>query len=207
MWSILPFLAVAVLVLITPGPDMALVTRNALSRGRSAALMTAIGVEVGLLGWTLASAVGLAAVLRTSALLFTVVKLAGAAYLTYLGIRTLVSLRTSSEPPVNPTPRRRLPEGTPFQQGVLSNLLNPKIAVFFTSLIPQFVQPGSHAVAKSALLAGIFVVMGFFWLAGYALFASAAGGLMGRAGVRRAMDAITGTVLVGLGVRVALERR
>ena len=158
MSSLLVFLAVAGLLVVTPSPDMALVTRNALGRGRRAALLTALGIETGLLVWTGASVLGLAALLAASAFAFTAVKLAGAAYLVYLGLRTLLSLRGSATtaPSSRPSPAEAtIAEGSPFQQGLLSNLLNPTIAVFFTSLIPQFVMPGPSATLESLALAGI----------------------------------------------------
>lgn len=128
MPNVTAFLAIAVLLVVTPGPDMALVTRNAIIGGRRAALLTAIGVEAGLFVWTAASAAGLATLLETSASAFTLVKRAGAAYLVYLGGRTLLSLRKHSmNSNAQPRPIRLAASGrSPFQQGLLSNLLNPK---------------------------------------------------------------------------------
>jgi threonine/homoserine/homoserine lactone efflux protein len=197
------FVAVAVLIVITPGPDMAIVTRNAVTHGRAAALWAGIGITAGLAVWTAASVLGLAALLASSAEAFTVVKWLGAAYLVYLGARTLLSLRHA---------RAAVPIGlagragaSPFRQGLLSNLLNPKIAVLFTSLIPQFVSPGPGATMESVLLAGVFAGIGLVWLVGYAFVASAASALLVRPRVRAGMNAATGTVLVALGLRMALE--
>lgn len=220
------FLLVACLIVITPGPDMAMVTKNALEGGRRAALLTALGTVTGLLVWMAASAVGIVAVLRTSAVVFTVVKLCGAAYLLILGAQALLAARrsaavprTADGPPVeNPATaslRRRLRgrrpprllTGPPWRQGLLCNLLNPKIAVLFTSLIPQFVAPGQSAPLQAAILAGIFVAITLVWLTGYALAASAAQQVLRRSRVQRMMRAITGTALVGLGVRLAVETR
>ena len=201
--SLLPFVAVAILIIITPGPDMAIVTRNALIHGRRAAFWTALGITVGLAAWTAASVVGLLALLAASAEAFTVVKLAGAAYLVYLGMRTLLSLRGPQEDAPSATARI----GSPFRQGLLSNLLNPKIAVLFTSLIPQFVTPGPSATLQSVLLAGIFASLGLLWLGAYALVATAAADRMRRPSVRRAINAVTGIVLVALGARLATESR
>jgi threonine/homoserine/homoserine lactone efflux protein len=160
---------------------------------------------VGLLAWTAASVIGLVALLATSSAAFTVVKLAGAAYLVYLGIRTLLSLRTprAEESP----PRSAIAMGSPFRQGLLTNLLNPKIAVLFTSLIPQFVSPGPSATLQSLFLAGVFSTIGLAWLVSYALLASAAAGWLRRPRVKRVLNAVTGVVLVGLGVRLATESR
>ena len=241
------FLLVACLIVITPGPDMAMVTKNALDGGRRAALLTALGTVTGLLVWLAASAAGIVAVLRTSAVVFTAVKLCGAAYLLILGAQALLAARRSSASPLTadgpatggpaadgpvagspvadgraaagPAARRRtalrrrlrgrrppqLLTGPPWRQGLLCNLLNPKIAVLFTSLIPQFVAPGQSAPLQAAILAGIFVAITLVWLTGYALAASAAQQVLRRGRVQRAMRAITGTALVGLGVRLAAE--
>jgi threonine/homoserine/homoserine lactone efflux protein len=137
----LAYTLVAAVLVITPGPDMALVTRNALAQGRRSAVLTALGVEVGLLVWTAASVLGLAAVLAASAVAFSVVKLAGAAYLLYLGVRSLLALRDKPTGAPAGVPSELKPAGSAFRQGVLSNLLNPKIAVFFTSIIPGCLQP------------------------------------------------------------------
>jgi threonine/homoserine/homoserine lactone efflux protein len=215
---------------------MAMVTKNALEGGRRAALLTALGTVTGLLVWMAASAVGIVAVLRTSAVVFTVVKLCGAAYLLILGAQALLAARRpaatrqtadgpathgpSADGPVMRGPAtgaarrrlrgRRLPRlltGPPWRQGLLCNLLNPKIAVLFTSLIPQFVAPGQSAPLQAAILAGIFVAITLVWLTGYALAASAAQQVLRRNRVQRMMRAITGTALVGLGVRLAVETR
>jgi threonine/homoserine/homoserine lactone efflux protein len=192
--QILPFLAVAVVVVVTPGVDMALVTKNALVHGRRAALATAFGVNVGIALWTLAAALGVAAVVQASAEAFDVVKFAGAVYLVYLGIQ---SLRRRERAAVA---RRRM---SPFRQGLISNALNPKIAVFFTSLLPQF----GHSLPALLLLGAIFNAIGIVWLTVYALAAARGRAALQRPRVRAALDHISGVVLVGLGVRLAFERR
>ncbi len=203
--NLLPFVAVAVLVILTPGPDMALMTRNALAGGRRAALFTGLGITVGLLIWTAASVIGLVAVLAASAVAFTIVKLAGAVYLVYLGVRTLLSLRGASADDDAESAARA--HGSSFRQGLFTNLLNPKIAVLFTSLIPQFVEPGPSATFQSLLLASIFVSLGLVWLVTYALLATAFADALRRPTFKRALSAITGVVLIGLGVRLATESR
>jgi threonine/homoserine/homoserine lactone efflux protein len=205
--ALVAYLAIAGLLVITPGPDMALVTKNALTRGSRAALATAFGIEAGLLVWTGASVLGIAALLRASATAFTVVKLAGAAYLVYLGVTAFLSLRpTKEEKPVAPGPRIVITQGSPFRQGLLSNVFNPKIAVFFTSLIPQFVTPGPSATAESVLLAGIFIGMGLVWLTSYAFIASTASAVLRRPAITKALAVLTGCVLIGFGLRLALAR-
>lgn len=200
------FLLVAGAIIVTPGPDMALVTRNAVAYGRAAALRTALGIEAGLLVWTAASAMGLAALLETSALAYSVVKVAGAAYLVYLGTKLLIGILRSRSATAHQPLTSAAPLGSSFRQGLLSNLLNPKIAVLFTSLIPQFVTPGPMAAFEAVSFALIFAGLGFVWLLSFALFTSAAGRALRAPAVRRALDAITGTVLIGLGLRLATER-
>jgi threonine/homoserine/homoserine lactone efflux protein len=191
---VLPFLVVAVIVVVTPGVDMALVTKNALLHGRRAALGSAFGVNVGIALWTLAAALGVAALVRASAAAFDVVKLAGAVYLVYLGIQALRRRERIA------VAGQRM---SPFRQGLISNALNPKIAVFFTSLLPQF----GHSLPALLLLGALFNAIGLVWLTGYALAAARGRAALQRPRVRAALDAISGIVLVGLGVRLAFERR
>jgi threonine/homoserine/homoserine lactone efflux protein len=197
-----PFLLVALVVVVTPGVDMALVTRNALRGGRRDALLTAFGVNLGILFWAVAAALGLAAVVAASATAFAAIKLAGAVYLVYLGLRALRSSPTKA-PAVD---RAHAPARVAFRQGLVSNLLNPKIAVFFTSLLPQFA--GAHPSASGLLVLGLlFNALGVAWLTVFALLAARGGDVLRRPAVRRALDRVSGIVLIGLGARLALERR
>lgn len=209
MRDALAFAGVAAVVILIPGPDMALVLRNGLAYGRRSALETAVGINAGLLVWALAAALGIAALLEASASAFTVLKLAGAAYLVVLGVRALREAWRGASPPPGPDasgphPRR---VHSAIRQGFLSNVLNPKIALVFTTLIPQFVEPGDPVVARTILLAAIFIAMGLVWLTSYALLIAQAGGLLRRQVFRRALNAAVGTVLTAFGVRLALERR
>jgi RhtB (resistance to homoserine/threonine) family protein len=197
--ELLPFLVVALAVVVTPGVDMALVTRNALVHGRRAALATALGINVGIAFWSVAAAAGLAAVVAASAEVFTAIKLAGAAYLVWLGVQALRSAGAPRE-------ARARGRSRPFRQGLVSNLLNPKIAVFFTSLLPQFV--GAEAgIGELLLLGALFNLMGVAWLSLYAAAVARGRDVLGRPRVRRTIDRITGAVLVALGVRLALGDR
>jgi len=202
---VFPFLVVSAIVVITPGVDMALVTKNALLQGRAAAQAAALGINVGIFVWTIAAAVGLAAVIAASAAAFTAIKLAGAVYLVYLGVRSLLASRRSAS--TLSTERRPLTTAAAFRQGVASNLLNPKIAVFFTSLLPQFVDEG-HATAQDLLLLGaLFNAMGVVWLLAYAAIAARGRGLLQQPRVQRAFERVTGVAFIALGTRLALERR
>jgi RhtB (resistance to homoserine/threonine) family protein len=202
------FLGVAALVIVTPGPDTALVTKNALLYGRRAALATSVGVNVGLLVWTVTSALGVAAIVHESATVFTVLKLVGAAYLIWLGIQALRVAGRHVAPTANAGgDTRRIDARRAFRQGLFSNLANPKIAAFFTSLLPQFIASGHPVLVPFLLLGGLFVAMTLTWLCAYALMAARAGGLLTRPRVKAALDRVTGLVLVGLGLRLATESR
>jgi RhtB (resistance to homoserine/threonine) family protein len=204
--DLVAFIGVVAVIIVLPGPDMALVLQNGLARGRRAAVETAIGINAGLLVWAVAAALGIAALLHASAPAFMVLKLAGAAYLVWLGLRALrAAWRGTADAPAShaASPRR----ASPFRQGLLSNLLNPKIALVFTTLIPQFVHAGDPAVAKTLLLAAIFIGMGLVWLTSYALLVAKVGELLRRSVVRRVLNAVTGTVLAALGVRLAFSDR
>jgi threonine/homoserine/homoserine lactone efflux protein len=204
--ALLAFVAVAVLVICTPGPDTALLVRNTLTGGRASGVATAAGVTLGILIWVVAASAGVVALLRASEPVFQLLKLAGAAYLAYLG---LVSLWAAvARRPHEPRLRGSAPlvPTRAFRQGLLSNLGNPKIAVFFASLLPQFVPDGSGAFAASLALGLLFATMGLAWLTMYAVVVAKLGDVLGGP-VRRILDAITGVILVGLGVRLATEDR
>jgi threonine/homoserine/homoserine lactone efflux protein len=196
-------LAVLALLTISPGADMALVAKITLERGRRDALIATTGICSGLLVHATASALGLSVILATSAEAFTFVKLAGAAYLVYLGVQTLrSSFRHETVAAV--APRR----GTsPFLQGLLSNVLNPKVAVFYLTFMPQFMSPGDNVLVRSLAFAVAHGIMGMAWLTAYAYVLSRISGVLGRTGVRQWLERVTGGVLIALGVRLALERR
>jgi threonine/homoserine/homoserine lactone efflux protein len=193
------FLAVSALVIVTPGQDTALTIRNTLARGRSGGVLTAAGVALGQLVWALAASAGLVALLHAWEPAFLALRIAGAAYLLYLGLTALRSAFTR-EAAASPERRLRTP---PLVQGFLSNLGNPKMAIFFTSLLPQFAPHGSF-VALFALGA-VFCALTLTWLSGYALAVSRASELLRRSRFWRALEALTGAVLVALGIRVAAE--
>ena len=206
LWA---FVGIAALVIVAPGPDTVLVTKNALMHGRRAALGTSMGVNTGLLIWTVAAALGVAAVVRESAVAFTILKLVGAVYLVWLGFQALRAARRHAAPEALHAAARSPRVGAllGYRQGLLSNLANPKIAVFFTGLLPQFVSPRQAVLEPFLLLGGLFVLMTLIWLCGYALLAARLSSVLERPRVKAGLDALTGVVLVGLGVRVAFERR
>jgi threonine/homoserine/homoserine lactone efflux protein len=201
------FLAGSVLVTIIPGADMALVTRQVVLHGRRTAQATIFGNLSGLVVHALALAVGLSALLVASATAYTAVKLAGAAYLVYLGVQSIRMARAGGTAPAEagaPAPRRR--GGSPYLQGLISTVLNPKPALFFLSYVPQFIDR-DHAVAPQvALLAAIHIAVGFVWLTLYAWFVARMHAVIVRPRVKAALESVTGAVLIALGLRVATER-
>lgn len=201
------YLVVAALLIVTPGPDMALVTRNAFSAGRRAASFTAFGVGFGILGWAGATALGVGSLLERSAVAFTLLKIAGALYLGYLGLRTLLGGRHGghAETALPATPRR-LGDRAALKQGFLGNLLNPKAGVIFVSILPQFVRPGDSPL-RLILMIVAFEVIILAWLNVYGTLISRAGQSRYGDRARRGMERLTGFVLIGLGVRLAVARR
>jgi threonine/homoserine/homoserine lactone efflux protein len=204
------FLGIAVLVIVTPGPDTALTIRNTLSGGRRGGLGTALGVATGQAVWTVATSAGVAALLVASASAFAALRLAGAGYLVWLGAQALwasarVGVKAEREAGLGGS--RRLAPSAAFGQGVLSNLANPKMAVFFTSLLPEFVPTGKATFSALLALGLLFCAMTLGWLAAYAEVVARAGDILRRLGVRRAIEAVTGLALLALGARLALERR
>jgi threonine/homoserine/homoserine lactone efflux protein len=198
---LLAFLGISIVVIVTPGQDTALTIRNSLLGGRRAGVATALGVSVGQAIWALAASLGLAAILVAFEPAFVALKLAGAAFLVYLGVTALLSAltgrghegRTASGGASAPIALR---------QGVVSNLGNPKMAVFFTSLLPQFADTFTGLLA----LGLAFCSLTFVWLTGYAFAVAKAGDVLRHPSVRRVFDALLGAVLTGLGIRLAADR-
>jgi len=203
------FLGISALVIVTPGQDTALTIRNTLAGGRASGIFTAIGVSTGQAVWTAATSAGVAALLLSSEPAFRAVKLAGAAYLVYLGAHALWAAVRRGDRRAALDGRRRhdLRPRTAFRQGLLSNLGNPKMAIFFTSLLPQFAPGGGASFLGLLALGLLFCAMTVAWLTAYAVAVGKAGDVLRRSRVRRSLDAVTGAVLVALGLRLATERR
>jgi RhtB (resistance to homoserine/threonine) family protein len=201
--ALLPFLAISILLIVIPGPDTAMVTKNAVVGGRRSGVYAALGVSLGLTIWTAAAALGIAALLRASEIGFDVLKFAGALYLTWVGIQMLRSRGVVPNDAAGTSGSGK----RAFRQGLLSDLGNPKIAVFFTSLLPQFVHGAGSAFTPLLFLGVLFAVLTLLWLAVYALAVGHASGWLRRPRVRKTLDRFTGVVLIGFGVRLALEQR
>jgi RhtB (resistance to homoserine/threonine) family protein len=204
---LLVFMGVAAIVIIVPGPDTAVVTKNILLHGRRAGLGTSLGVSAGLAVWTLAAAVGVASLVRASAVAFTILKLIGAIYLVWLGIQSWRAAGSPGGQMETSTDRSPMSAVGGFRQGLFSDLANPKIGIFFTSLLPQFVNPGHAVLIPFLALGAVFVVMTAAWLAVYCALAARAAEALRRPKVKAVMDRVTGIVLIAIGLRVAAEHR
>lgn len=210
MGVLLAFLGVAVVVIVTPGPDTAVTVRSALLGGRRAGIFTALGVVSGQACWTLAASAGLTALLVASEPTFLAVKLVGAIYLVYLGaqaLRVAVGRQAAHQVSRDPGDHGGLSAVTAYRHGILSDLGNPKMAAFFTSLLPQFV-PAHHPTFSTMLVLGlVFCGLTLGWLVAYSAAVDRAREMLSRTRVRRSVEALTGCVLIGLGIRVATEHR
>jgi threonine/homoserine/homoserine lactone efflux protein len=211
MYPLLAFLGVSFIVIATPGPDTAMTIRNTLLGGRIAGVSTAVGVAVGQTVWAFATSLGIVALLIASEPGFVAVKYAGAAYLVCLGVQALreatrPSVPQAGAPAGHPAPRR-LTRFRAFRQGVVSDLGNPKMAVFFASLLPQFVPSGGASFGAFLLRGCLFALMTLAWLTLYAAVVAKIGDFLRRGAIRRAVEGLTGLVLVGLGLRLAAEHR
>ncbi len=198
--ELVAFLGVSALVIVTPGQDTALTIRNTLLGGRAAGVFTAVGVSAGQATWTVATSVGVGALLVASEPAFFALKVAGSVYLVFLGLQALFGRKTLQ---VEERSGPRVTRLGALRQGVLSNLANPKMLAFFTSLLPQF----ASSFAGLLVLGLVFCAMTLVWLSVYSVVVTKAGALLRRARVRRTIEAVTGTVLIALGLRLATEQR
>ncbi len=204
--AVATFAAVATVLTLTPGLDTALVLRAALTRGRREAAATAGGIVAGLFVWGAAAAVGVSALLTASELAFDVLRYAGAAYLVWFGARLLLRA-------LRPRTDGSLPDTAPARTawraarlGLLTNLLNPKVGVFYVALLPQFLPDGSDPLAVGVLLAGVHGGISLLWFALLITLAGALGRWLRRPRTTRAIDGVTGATLIGFGIRLAVSR-
>lgn len=202
------FLAAGVLLNLTPGQDTMFIIGRSLTGGQRAGVAAACGIAVGSMGHTLAATLGLSLILATSAVAFTTVKLAGAAYLIYLGCRLLFGSSAHSLTAAGPSMAASASERSVFVQGIATNLLNPKVALFFLAFLPQFIDVASRARAAAFLVLGAtFITTGFMWCLVLAVAASRLQAFfVGNPDVRTWLDRAVGALFVGLGARLAWSR-
>jgi threonine/homoserine/homoserine lactone efflux protein len=198
MHSLLLFLGVALLVTLTPGPATALVVRNALAGGRRAAFFTTLGNSAGVLFWGAASAVGISALVAASEIAFLVLKVTGAVILVALGVQAWRHKGRSIEP---------RPSRHAFRDGAVTSFANPKLAVFFVALFPQFLSAGHSTLGKGLSMACLIVALDLVWYSILALAVTRARhAFVSRRWAGR-LERLTGSIMVGLGLRLALESR
>jgi threonine/homoserine/homoserine lactone efflux protein len=207
--QLLLFLPGSILVTVVPGADMALVMRQVFAGGTALAQRTIFGNLTGLVVHAAALAIGLSALLVASAEAYTVVKIAGAGYLIYLGVQAVLSARRPDPIEVEgvPLPSRAPSMRTAYLQGLISTVLNPKPALLFLTFLPQFVDEARPVLPQIAFLAGVHIVVGLIWMTLYAHLVARAHRTLTRGDVRRWLEGATGVVLIALGLRVALEPR
>ncbi|HEX6959159.1 MAG TPA: LysE family translocator [Ferrovibrio sp.] len=212
--GLIAYLSIAAIVIVTPGPDTAVTTRATLLGGRRAGIATGLGVACGLSTWAVFTSVGLVALLLASEPLFLAVKYAGAAYLIWLGLQALWGawrMRKAAAAAIPAPKGPRLRPRRAFLQGLISDLGNPKIAIFFASILPQFSSAftslGCSLFAALLLLGVIFSLMTFVWLTAYATLIARAGDAYRGSRLRQMVEALTGAVLIALGLRIATESR
>lgn len=209
--QVLAFTAIAAILTITPGADTLLVMRSVLARGQRAGLLTTFGIGLGLFIHATLSALGLSWFLLRSVTLFETVKLLGACYLIFLGSQSLWNVFRSRRDEQliqtqNQTVAKRVGARRSFIEGMLNNVLNPKVAVFYLAFLPQFINPNDHVLAKSLLLAAIHFLMGLAWLSAVTFLLGKMRALLIRPSVKLMLETATGVVLIGFGLRLATHR-
>ena len=210
--QVLAFTGIAAILTLTPGADTMLVMRNVLTRGQRAGILTALGICSGLFFHATLSALGLSLILVRSAAVFDIVKLTGACYLIFLGSQSVWRALHHGASKVPETPgsvviEQKKESWRSVVEGLLTNVLNPKVAIFYLAFLPQFISPGDRVFAKSVMLAGIHFTIGIIWLSLVTAFLGKMRALLNRPRIRGVIEAATGAVLIAFGVRLAMERR
>jgi threonine/homoserine/homoserine lactone efflux protein len=208
MDTLLQFIGISLVVVITPGADTALTIRNTIRNGNNAGLMTVVGIVTGQLCWASAASLGLQALVNASHHVYAFLKYCGVAYLFYLGGRSLFEgLRIKTLRAENGVEGKVLHGGSPFREGLLSNLTNPKMLVFFSALLPPFLHgTGSSVLSQFLTLGLIFGALTFEWLTFYILLIQRGAEFVRRPRSQRVINSITGMALMGFAIKVAVER-
>ena len=201
------FVITCVFLVILPGPDTAIMTKNTLTVGKQGGFKTMLGICCALSIHTLTAIVGLSAIIAKSALLFSIFKYVGAVYLIYLGVKSLWSLRNKGKvETIETIAKNKYKNRSSFKQGFLTNLLNPKIAVFFLTFLPQFVNPGSHTFMPFLILGITYSVLTVVWYLFYIYLLNQISAFMKKSKTQKVIEGITGSILIGFGIKLALEK-
>ncbi|MBP2475713.1 threonine/homoserine/homoserine lactone efflux protein [Crossiella equi] len=204
-----PFVLTCVAVVVSPGPSLAVIVNQALRAGRTTGLATIAGNTSGLVFWAAASALGLTALVRTSEVAFVVLKVAGAAYLCWLGIHTLIRSRRHRREAADLVTAGDRPKGlwSAYRAGLLANLSNPKAAALYLALLPQFLPPDGSVLSGTAVLTVVQMAISAGWYVLVVLAVSTVRRVLSRPAVRERLDQLSGLVLVGMGIRMATLTR
>ncbi|MBG9451256.1 lysine transporter LysE [Cytobacillus firmus] len=200
------FLILSLFVVMSPGIDTALITKRTISDGRTDGYKMGLGITAGSLVHTFAAAFGLSAILMQSAAAFEVIKYAGAVYLIYLGLSSFISLKRKKNSDIETEVKSDMKKSA-FKQGLLSNVLNPKVAMFFLTFLPQFVKAGENAQQQLIIMGIIYTLLSIFWFFLYVYFINYMREWLMSAKVQRVMDKATGVVLIGFGLKLALDKQ
>ncbi|TKI29655.1 LysE family translocator, partial [Bacillus cereus] len=200
------FIIMSICLIILPGPDTAMATKNTLIAGKVGGVKTVFGTCIALLIHTLAAVIGLSALIVKSALLFSIFKYVGALYLIYIGIKALLAVRNKEGVDTNDISLNNENKHTScFRQGFLTNLLNPKIAVFFLTFLPQFLNPNHNTFIQLLVMGLTYLVLTAFWFAFYIFLIDKISAFMKKPKTQRYIQGLTGIVLIGFGVKLAFE--
>ncbi|MCX2825141.1 LysE family translocator [Bacillus pseudomycoides] len=201
------FIIMSICLIILPGPDTAMATKNTLTSGKIGGVKTVFGTCIALLIHTLAAVIGLSAIIVKSALLFSIFKYVGAIYLVYLGIKALLSLKSKNSIDTNELPMKRADENSScFRQGFLTNLLNPKVAVFFLTFLPQFLNPNHNTFIQFLTMGLTYLVLTVIWFAFYIFLIDKISVFMKKPATQIYIQGLTGIVLIGFGIKLAFEK-
>ncbi|PGT20592.1 MULTISPECIES: LysE family translocator [Bacillus cereus group] len=201
------FIIMSICLIILPGPDTAMATKNTLVAGKVGGVKTVFGTCVALLIHTLAAVIGLSALIVKSALLFSIFKYVGALYLIYIGIKALLAVRNKEGVNTNDVAISNDNKHTScFRQGFLTNLLNPKIAVFFLTFLPQFLNPSHNTFIQLLVMGLTYLILTVIWFAFYIFLIDKISAFMKKPRTQRYIQGLTGIVLIGFGIKLAFEK-
>lgn len=206
MENLIFFTIACMLLIILPGPDTAIVTKNTIVSGQKGGFLTMVGSCVGLSVHTIATVAGLSAIIVQSAFAFTIIKYVGAAYLCYLGIKTLLNMRTKKVA-IDDLSTIEVRGNSYFKQGLITNVTNPKVAVFFLTFLPQFLAEGSEPFWPFLTMGIIYIVLTFVWFAFYVFLLNKIRNFMKKPATQAVVEMLTGGVLIGFGLKLAFEKQ